>query len=124
MFKDEFRRLRKQRNLTQSEIAEVFDVAQSTITSWELGTRNPDIETLLKISDYFCVSTDELLGKRIPEDEEKDIWEYRQAMMDDDRKALLSFAKNGKIKAVRQVNAIHDVMRATNPEFYDGDDPA
>lgn len=124
MFKDEFRRLRKQRNLTQSEIAEVFDVAQSTITSWELGTRNPDIETLLKISDYFCVSTDELLGKRIPENEEKDIWEYRQAMMDDDRKALLSFAKNGKIKAVQQVNAIHDVMRATNPEFYDGDDPA
>ena len=124
MFKDEFRRLRKQRNLTQSEIAEVFDVAQSTITSWELGTRNPDIETLLKIADYFCVSTDELLGKRIPEDEEKDIWAYRQAMMDDDRKALLSFAKNGKIKAVRQVNAIHDVMRATNPEFYDGDDPA
>ena len=124
MFKDEFRRLRKQKNLTQSEIAEVFDVAQSTITSWELGTRNPDIETLLKIADYFCVSTDELLGKRIPENEEKDIWEYRRAMMDDDRKALLSFAKNGKIKAVRQVNAIHDVMRATNPEFYDGDDPA
>lgn len=124
MFKDEFRRLRKQRNLTQSEIAEVFDVAQSTITSWELGTRNPDIETLLKIADYFCVSTDELLGKRIPENEEKDIWEYRRAMMDDDRKALLSFAKNGKIKAVRQVNAIHDAMRATNPEFYDGDDPA
>ena len=124
MFKDEFKRLRKQKKLTQSEIAEIFDVAQSTITSWELGTRNPDIGTLSKIADYFCVSTDELLGRHMSDDEEQDIWDYRQAMMDDDRKTLLSFAKKGRISAIRQVNAIRDAMKATNPEFYDGDDPA
>ena len=49
----------------------------------------------------------------------------RQDLFDDpDRKALLSFARNGSPEAVRQVNALIDALKATNPEFYDGDDPA
>ena len=49
----------------------------------------------------------------------------RQDLFDDpDRKALLSFARNGSPEAIRQVNAVIDALKATNPDFYDGDDPA
>ena len=49
----------------------------------------------------------------------------RQELFDDpDRRALLSFARKGSPEAVRQVNALIDALKATNPDFYDGDDPA
>ena len=43
---------------------------------------------------------------------------------DPDRKALLNLARYGSAQDVRQVAALIDALRATNPDFYDGDDPA
>lgn len=43
---------------------------------------------------------------------------------DPDRRTLLNLARYGSAQEVRQVSALIDALRATNPEFYDGDDPA
>ena len=43
---------------------------------------------------------------------------------DPDRKALLNLARYGSDRDVKQVAALIDALRATNPDFYDGDDPA
>ena len=40
------------------------------------------------------------------------------------RKALLNLARYGSAQDVKQVAALIDALRATNPDFYDGDDPA
>lgn len=58
-------------------------------------------------------------------DGEREVWELREAARrDPDRRVLLKLAQNGTAQDVRQAVALIDALRATNPDFYDGDDPA
>ena len=59
---DNLQLLRKQKRLTQEELAEIFGVTSQSISKWELGINCPDIAMLPKIADYYRVSIDELLG--------------------------------------------------------------
>lgn len=63
--------LRKAKKNTQKEIADFLKTTQTTYARYENGTRQPDIETLCKLADYFNVSVDYLLGKPQWTDEEK-----------------------------------------------------
>lgn len=54
--------LRKQKGLTQYELAEELDFSRGQISNYEQGSREPDFETLQKIAHFFHVSTDYLLG--------------------------------------------------------------
>ena len=55
--------LRKKHNLTQTEFSKLLNVSQAAVGNWELGKREPDLETLSRIADYFHVSVDYLLGR-------------------------------------------------------------
>lgn len=55
--------LRKEHHLTQSDFANLLNVSQAAVGNWELGKREPDLETLSRIADYFQVSVDYLLGR-------------------------------------------------------------
>lgn len=55
--------LRKQRGLSQTALGNVLGVTRSTICQYESGKRQPDNDTLIKLADYFGVSTDYLLGR-------------------------------------------------------------
>ncbi len=55
------RELRKEQNLTQSELAQMMQTTQDTISLWELGKSMPDIIALVKLAKLFNVSTDYLL---------------------------------------------------------------
>ena len=61
-FGEFIKKLRRQRNLTQEQIAEAFGVSCQAISKWETGTSYPDISLLPIIADYFDVSVDYLLG--------------------------------------------------------------
>lgn len=61
-FFDIFKTIRKQRNLTQEQIAEALGVSSQAISKWETNTSYPDISLLPIIADYFGVSIDYLLG--------------------------------------------------------------
>lgn len=54
--------LRKKSNLTQQELGDIISVSYKTISKWENGTVLPDITMLPKLSQYFNVSVDALLG--------------------------------------------------------------
>ena len=60
--------LRQQLNKTQEEIAKDLQLQKQTYQNYELGKRQPDIETLKKIADYFDVSLDFLCGRPRPYD--------------------------------------------------------
>ena len=60
--------LRKQMNKTQEEIAKDLQLQKQTFQNYELGKREPDIETLKKIADYFDVSLDFLCDRPRPYD--------------------------------------------------------
>lgn len=54
--------LREERGLNQQKIAMDLQVSQASISKYELGKAEPDIGTILKLAEYFSVSTDYLLG--------------------------------------------------------------
>ena len=57
--------LRKEKNLTQEQLAEILNVSGRTVSRWETGTNMPDIGLLVEISDFYDVSIPEITdGKR------------------------------------------------------------
>ena len=64
-FAERLRLLRKQRNLSQQQLADKLGISNSTISMYERGEREPDFEMLELIGDYFNVDTNYLLGKEI-----------------------------------------------------------
>lgn len=56
---------RKAKGLSQEELAEVLNVSRQTISKWETGQSQPDLDKLLPLCELFEISSDELLGKEI-----------------------------------------------------------
>ena len=54
--------LRKQKNLTQEELAEVLFVSRTAISKWESGRGYPSIDSLKAVSKFFGITIDELLS--------------------------------------------------------------
>ena len=54
------RRLRKERDLTQEELAEQIGVTSQAISKWENNTGLPDISQVIPLANFFGVSTDTL----------------------------------------------------------------
>ncbi len=64
-FSEIFLELRKQNGYSQEEIGYKLNVARQTISKWESGTTTPDMENLIKISQLFNISIDELTENKI-----------------------------------------------------------
>lgn len=54
-------RLRKAKNLTQTKLAEALNYSDKAVSKWEVGAVLPDIETLVKIADFFDVKVNDLI---------------------------------------------------------------
>lgn len=63
IFGGNIKRLRKNKGLTQQEIADLVHVNRVTYTNWEKGKREPSFENLVKLADLFDVSLDCLFGR-------------------------------------------------------------
>ena len=61
-FHEKLQELRKNRGLTQEELAEGLYVSRTAISKWESGRGYPSIDSLKEISNYFSVTIDELLS--------------------------------------------------------------
>ena len=66
-----FRELRKQKGLTQIELAKMVNVQQTTVSKWEVGRAVPDYPVLLKLAELYGVSVDYLLGREVITPEER-----------------------------------------------------
>ncbi len=57
--------LRKEKNLTQKQLADILSVSDKAISRWETGKGFPDVTSLIALSDFFGISVNELLaGKK------------------------------------------------------------
>ena len=61
-FPNIIKELRKNKNLTQSDLAKQLGLTRASVNAWEIGAGMPSIPVLVKISETFNVSTDYLLG--------------------------------------------------------------
>lgn len=63
MLNENIKKLRKAHNLTQVELAENLGVSKQCVSNWENDYIQPSIDMLIKIAQYFKVSTDMLLDR-------------------------------------------------------------
>ena len=74
-FNEKLQELRKQKGLTQEELAEILFVSRTAVSKWESGRGMPSIESLKAISKFFAVTLDDLLSSEellvIAEDDHK-----------------------------------------------------
>lgn len=129
------RTIRKQRKLTQRELASKLNMSQSTIALYETGDRKPDPDTINKIADFFDVSTDYLLGRS---DDTVDIYaEFRriresipkwgenagQIALEETKKLLIKLIERGELTPVK-AKPIIAFLDAMIEEFESDDGPS
>lgn len=56
-------KLRKEKGLLQKEVAAYLNMTVATISNYEKGVHSPDLNTLVKLADFYGVSTDYLLQR-------------------------------------------------------------
>ena len=94
MFNERLKELRKEKMLSQKELAKAINVTQQAINYWERGINEPKATYIIQLAKFFDISTDELLGlseeksyvqqkkspdKTISEDEQELLDLYRRA---------------------------------------------
>jgi len=55
-------RLRTEKNMSQGDLADALNVSRQSVSKWENGNAVPDLEKLIKMSELFGVTLDELVG--------------------------------------------------------------
>ena len=68
------KKLREEQNFTQEQLAELIPISRQAISKWERGLAIPDSSVLLRLSDIFEISINEILmGEKINQENEKEI---------------------------------------------------
>lgn len=59
---EKIKNLRKEKNMSQEDLANILNVSRQTISKWETGESNPDFDKIVPLCNCFEISTDELLN--------------------------------------------------------------
>ena len=114
--------LRRQRGLTQEQLAEVLGVSVGAVYKWEAGLSLPELDRIMELADFFDTSVDVLLGYQMKDNSleatVKHLQDYRRskdrAGLAEAEKALKKYPHSFKI-----VNASAALYRAFG--FESGD---
>ena len=94
--------LRKEKGITQEELAEKLGVSGRTISRWETGFNMPDISLLVEIAEFFDVSIPEIIkGERKSEIMNEDVKEVAETMSD-----YAKAEKERLVKSIRNMSVI------------------
>ncbi len=89
--------LRKEKGMTQEQLAEHFNVARRTVSRWETGSNMPDLDILIEMADFYDVDLRELLdGERTEQKMEKELNE-----------TVLKVAEYSNEEKTRFINRLH-----------------
>lgn len=122
--------LRKEKNVTQEQLAETLGTSRRTVSRWETGTNMPDLDILIDIADFYGVELRELLdGERKSEKMDKELEETVLKVAD--------YSNEEKIKLTRLLhwmfilgllaivaNFVMEILQPANPsavfDFFKG----
>jgi len=77
------KRLRKEKGLTQEQLAEQFFVSSRSVSRWETGSNMPDLDTLIALADFYDVDIREIIDGR----------RKNETMNDDTKDTLMKVAE-------------------------------
>ncbi|MGN0771169.1 MAG: helix-turn-helix domain-containing protein [Christensenellales bacterium] len=64
VFGKTLRELRIEKGISQRNLGEILGVCNQTVSFWESGSREPDLDMMCRIAEFFEVSCDFLLGRQ------------------------------------------------------------
>ena len=127
-FGENIKNLRREQNLTQQELADIFGVSFQAVSKWERGEAFPDITLLPEISNFFAVSIDDLLGVNKLKNEQKigeylKLYEqmrikYRAAVFQSFQKAVKEFPNDFRI-LIRYMELLREEKDSVFQPEYD-----
>lgn len=109
---------RKQRGMTQEQLAEAMGVTVGAVSKWENGLSNPDLELIMELADFFEISVDVLLGYQLSIGSMKKAAEYIRKL---DKEKRYDEAHTESLKALQKYpNSFAVVYASGSMEFTRG----
>lgn len=99
-FRDRLYELRKQKGMSQEELAGALDVTRQTVSKWEAGDSTPDMEKLTALGELFDVSLDQLVLGKVPVTTKLDELGAKVLTQENSRKAKKGLKIAGLIAAI------------------------
>ena len=117
------RELRREKGLTQEQLAEQFRVSRRTVSRWETGSNLPDLTILMEMADFYGLDLRELLeGERKAErmDRELEQTVRKAADYSEERKRRLTRRMHllFRQEAHRTLPGIHQILQVQYPDSY------
>lgn len=109
--KNRLNELRKERKLSQADLAKAIGCSQNIISQWENGTRVPSMQMAMVLANYFNVPLDYLMGESQPVPETKKIPKDLKKILEDEEVTL-----NGRMMSDEDKEKM---MRIIEAAFYE-----
>lgn len=104
--------LRKDRGMSQAVLADILGVTRSTVSMWEIDKSEPDADMFVRIADLFGVSTDDVLGRVVSADVQKEKPVPKDELSDDERELLRLFRQLNAEAQARLLDTADDMVRS------------
>lgn len=115
------KQLRKEKGITQEQLAEALNVSNRTVSRWETGNNMPDIGILVDIADYYNISIPEIInGERKSEIMNKEEREIAKSMSDYATTEKENIFKEMKVQSIIGVYALilYLILHETGAYMY------
>lgn len=116
-FGENLKTVRKQRNITQEQLAEILDVSRQAVSKWESGMGYPEIEKLLKISKELNISLDYLMND-VSTMEEKEKTEEKSVVYAASGKIAITAFDNRSVVVCHAVKMTNILFPGKNAPRY------
>ena len=113
--------LRKEKGITQAQLAETLNVSARTVSRWETGSNMPDISILVDIADYYDISIPEIInGERKSEIMNEEERKIAKTMSDYATTEKEKIFKEMKIQSIMGVCALvlYWILHETDAYIY------
>lgn len=115
---ENIRNIRKEKGMTQEQLAEAMGVSTACVSKWETAQSAPEVEMLLELADFFEVSVDTLLGHEVSADRKQS---KLNAMEELAKAARFEEAKELAQKLLRNYPNDYDVVSKVADLYYRSD---
>ena len=101
--------LREKNNISQMELAKILKVSPAAVSNWEKERRQPDLNMIITIADYFGVSVDQVIGRDVTERPRN--YTEREHMLDSDAvKAIYEKLKKVDSECIPVIDSLIDCL--------------
>ncbi len=115
MLDENIRVMRREKGLTQEQLAEVMGVSTASVSKWETGVAAPELGMLAALADFFEMSIDALIGHTVGKAQLKDkIAEIKELSLANEDEKAIGLAE----ELLRRYPNEYDVVECTSDAYY------